>query len=200
MFKLFIFLVNWLLSMVVFFPVDLYAKEVFSTEQIIMDSWITETVEDLVSTWGRPDHVTTLPNTTKMWLVYSDSSSVYVPPSIHTNTKSNVHGYISPYGNYSGNVNTYSNSYTTGGYNINFSCTVEFEADSATNKITFWRYNGNRCKEWYVYPAHVSIKWLNAIKTNKVKIQDYEVLQTEKGIKITSVRKNSIIYKNELRR
>jgi hypothetical protein len=170
-----------------------------STEDFIMDSWKGRPQEELLNTWGKPSSSQIIPGSNTHWIEYSSQVSSYVPPTTYTNTTGSLNAYTSPYGNTSGSFSNSSVTNTTGGYYNNYNCTVSFEVDSATYKILKWSYVGNRCEQWYVYPAHISKPVLNELKSRKKEVVAFQEKMDKSQRKVMKLRKDTNAYKVGLR-
>ncbi|MFL62693.1 hypothetical protein EBN78_01030 [Salmonella enterica] len=99
-----------------------------------MITWRGQPIQSMIQQWGYPDGELTSPDGNKVY-VYGNSGSIYIPQSTTYNTNANIIG---------NSVYSTTNSYSTGGYSVNVSCTiyVEFGEDKVIKNIS-WR--GNNC-------------------------------------------------------
>jgi hypothetical protein len=119
--------------------------------EAILQSWIGQPVDNLVSTWGPPQSSFTLSNGGQV-LEYSDQRNMQMPGYSYTTPQTtyqsgNVSAYGSggsAYGTYSGISTTYV-QHQTPGYNIALSCKTRITVDS-NGVITNWAWQGNNCK------------------------------------------------------
>lgn len=99
-----------------------------------MITWRGQPIQSMIQQWGYPDGELTSPDGNKVY-VYGNSGSIYIPRSTTYNTNANIIG---------NSVYSTTNSYSTGGYSVNVSCTiyVEFGEDKVIKNVS-WR--GNNC-------------------------------------------------------
>lgn len=99
-----------------------------------MITWRGLPIQSMIQQWGYPDGELTSPDGNKVY-VYGNSGSIYIPKSTTYNTNANIIG---------NSVYSTTNSYSTGGYSVNVSCTiyVEFGEDKVIKNVS-WR--GNNC-------------------------------------------------------
>ncbi|EBF2731249.1 hypothetical protein EF537_11780 [Salmonella enterica subsp. enterica serovar Heidelberg] len=99
-----------------------------------MITWRGQPIQSMIQQWGYPDGELTSPDGNKVY-VYGNSGSIYIPHSTTYNTNANIIG---------NSVYSTTNSYSTGGYSVNVSCTiyVEFGEDKVIKNVS-WR--GNNC-------------------------------------------------------
>ncbi|EAB5939118.1 hypothetical protein AB8F75_08640 [Salmonella enterica] len=99
-----------------------------------MITWRGQPIQSMIQQWGYPDGELTSPDGNKVY-VYGNSGSIYIPQSTTYNTNANIIG---------NSVYSTTNSYSTGGYSVNVSCTiyVEFGEDKVIKNVS-WR--GNNC-------------------------------------------------------
>lgn len=99
-----------------------------------MNSWIGSDAQALVNQWGYPASTMTAPNGNEVY-VYANNGSVYIPQTTTYNTTANAYG-NSMYATTTG--------YSSGGYNINMSCTIYVEVNQA-KKVEHISWRGNHC-------------------------------------------------------
>lgn len=99
-----------------------------------MITWKGQSVNSLIQQFGYPAGELTSPDGNRVY-VYSNSGSFIVPQTTTYNTNANLIG---------NSLYSTTNAYTTGGYAVQFECTVYFEFDK--NKIiTNVSWRGNNC-------------------------------------------------------
>jgi hypothetical protein len=172
-------------------------------QQIVLNSWIGKSQEELFSVWGRPTNVQMLPNSKTYWVNYGYQNAVYVPKTYTANssTTSNANGYISPYGNISayGNSNTSTTINESGGYNLNYNCSVDITLDTQTSKITMLTYSGNICNRTLLTPSHISPTGLQNVKRKKIEVEAFNISDSKKGEIVSFLRKDTRAYQMGLR-
>lgn len=99
-----------------------------------MNSWIGSDAQSLVNQWGYPASTMTAPNGNEVY-VYSNSGSAYIPQTTTYNTTANAYG---------NSVYATTTGYSSGGYNITYSCTIFVEVNSA-KKVEHILWKGNNC-------------------------------------------------------
>ena len=98
-----------------------------------LNSWVGYHINDMINSWGFPTDEKTIAN--RHIYIWNKAWSQYIPQ--RTNST------VTP-----GFYNATVNSYTTGGYNINWYCNKTIEVDSKNN-ITSWSWEGNACPKNY---------------------------------------------------
>ena len=98
-----------------------------------LSSWDGSDADSLVRSWGQPASSYRMPSGNVV-LVYIAQSQYTTPVEAHSRT----------------NVNPYTGSSNTtvtvrGGDIYTFSCKTEFEVESQSHRIVFWRFEGNTC-------------------------------------------------------
>jgi len=119
--------------------------------EAILNSWLGQPVDNLVSSWGPPQSSFTLSNGGQV-LEYSDQRNMQMPGYSYTTPQTTYQsGTVSAYGsggsaygNYSGTSTTYV-QHQTPGYNIALSCKTRITVNSR-GVITNWAWQGNNCK------------------------------------------------------
>jgi hypothetical protein len=166
-----------------------------STEEFIMNSWVGRPQEELLSAWGKPSDLQTVPGSKTHWIEYANESTTYVQPTTYTNTRASLNANTGT----SASLNSRTVTSTSGGYYQTNSCNVSFEVDSTTLKIVSGSYFGNMCRGWYLYPAHVSTVGLNELKSEKKEIQPFQEKIDKSQCKVIKIRKDSHAYEAGLR-
>jgi hypothetical protein len=156
-----------------------------STEEFVMSSWVGRPQEELLSAWGKPSGSQLIPGSKTHWIEYTRETSEYVPSLTYYNT---------PYDSKRYNYTSYSSSYYK-----NYNCAVSFEVDSTTFTIVNGSFRGNMCRNWYLYPAHVSKVGLNALKSQQMLVQEFQEKIDKSQRKVIKIRKDSHAYEAGLR-
>jgi outer membrane lipoprotein-sorting protein len=99
-----------------------------------MMSWKGKSIDAMIDNWGYPNGELTSPDGNRVY-VYSKSGSLVIPQKTTYNTNAYAVG---------NSLHATTNAYTTGGYNVDLTCTVfvEFDSGKIIKNIT-WR--GNNC-------------------------------------------------------
>lgn len=108
----------------------------------LLDTWLGESEEALVSAWGPPQSLYVSPAGDRI-LTYASESQVFLPGTTSPSTT-----YISGYqsgGYFSGTATTY--NYSTPPTMLNYSCVTHFTLRQG--RIVNWRYEGNNCVSNY---------------------------------------------------
>ena len=95
----------------------------------IMSSWEGQHIDSVISRWGYPDEQRDFRGRTLY--IWHHNKSYYMPQS--STTTGSVYG-----------SSIYAQTYTTGGYTIQGSCTRILEVDQQ-GYIVRWEWNGNNC-------------------------------------------------------
>ena len=100
-----------------------------------LNSWVGYNINDVISSWGFPTEEKTIAN--RHIYTWNRAWSQYVPQQTHTTFNPNY-------------FNPTANSYTTGGYSVNYYCNKTIEVDDKNNVIS-WSWEGNACPSGYYY-------------------------------------------------
>lgn len=166
-----------------------------STEEFVMSSWVGRPQEELLTSWGKPSDLQTIPSSKSHWIEYANESTTYVQPTTYTNTRASLNANTDT----SASLNSRTVTSTSGGYYRTDTCHVSFEVDSTTLKIISGSYRGNICRGSYLYPANVSKVGLNELKSNKKEVQDFQEKIDNSKRKVIKIRKDSNAYQAGLR-
>ena len=166
-----------------------------STEDFIMSSWVGRPQEELLTSWGKPSDLQTIPGSKSHWIEYANESITYVQPTTYTNTRASLNADT----NTSVSLRSRTMTSTSGGYYQTDSCHVSFEVDSTTFKIISGSYRGNICRGSYLYPANVSKVGLNELKSQKKEVQVFQEKIDKFQRKVVKIRKDSHAYQAGLR-
>jgi hypothetical protein len=172
-----------LLIITLFALFSLRAEAKMSNQEIIMNSWRGQLLEELMTIWGKAPEMLVSPNDGSFIFRYTHYRTEYVP------------AYETSYTNKNGERKV---TYHPAETKI-YECTVRFDAD-ANRKITDLNYRGNACGESLIVPYHISPLWLEAMKEKQLLISPFSVKETKEGDKkIVDIRKDTFAYKAGLR-
>jgi hypothetical protein len=178
----------------------------YSTQEIVLHSWIGQSQSELFSVFGKPNNLQIIPNSPTYWVSYVYQSTTYIPKTYTTNSSStlNTNSWLSPLGNIStyGNNNTSTTIQEHGGYNVNYNCSIDFTLDSKTLQITNLKWQGDMyrsCNFTLLAPSNISPTALQNFKNNMIEVEAFIIRDSKHGKVIQELKEDSIAYKNGLR-
>ena len=176
----------FLVAVVMFFVPLLCTAQAssFSNEQIIVNSWKGQRVEELLATWGKAAETQYYPEANIYQYIYRHQRSVYIRSSeTRYKNRQGVEQVIR----------------TPGEIKI-YSCEVSFHASGKDKIIYTTRSTGNDCEEREALPEHISETWLANEKEKVLPIIAFTTKETKYGKQIASIRKDSNAYEAGLRK
>lgn len=118
----------------------------------ILNSWVGDSADNLVASWGPPNSVYDKSDGGKV-LQYNRQGNFYMPGyTTYQNVTSYHSGNVNAYNNYGGSAyGNYSGTTTTSvpvynpGFNVALWCNTTFDVNSS-GRIQRWTWQGNNCK------------------------------------------------------
>lgn len=156
----------------------------FSNEQLIINSWQGQRVEELLATWGKAADTHYYPEANIYEYIYRHQRSVYIRSSeTRYKNRQGVEQVIR----------------TPAEIKI-YSCEVSFHASGKDKIIYTTRSTGNDCEEREALPEHISETWLANEKKKLLPIIAFTTKETKYGKQIASIRKDYNAYEAGLRK